>query len=62
MLCPLKEMFQWLIKIYFLEIYCRDMYGKLTPSEETNQYEAIRQTGIQNLLIKYNKMAFIKKL
>lgn len=62
MLCPLKEMFQWLIKIYFLEIYCRDMYGKLTPNEETNQYEAIRQTGIQNLLIKYNKMAFIKKL
>lgn len=36
------------------------MYGKLTPNEETNQYEAIRQTGIQNLLIKYNKMAFIK--
>lgn len=36
------------------------MYDKLTPTENTNQYEAIMHTGIQNLLIKYNIIALIK--
>lgn len=48
----------------FLDVYCRDMYDKLTPTENTNQYETIMRTGIQILLqlIKNNKMALIKTL
>lgn len=48
----------------FLDVYCRDMYDKLTPTEKANQYEAIMRTGIQILLqlIKNNKMALIKTL
>lgn len=48
----------------FLDVYYRDMYDKLTPTENTNQYETIMRTGIQILLqlIKNNKMALIKNV